>query len=494
MTTTLTRLRLQVVLVAGAALAVAQHAQATIFTVGTGKTFATPEGIRWSEIHAGDTVLIDPGTYPSRLGTGNSMVVNGVVGTAAKPITVEGADAANPPRLDAGILVAGSSQYVWIRDLDVSRNAQSQPYGAVVVQGKSAQILLSGLTVHDSYVGIEFVDTGLGNAVEQSDIYGNAQHGITAGPPSSAFVPDTNHRSSIMANAIHDNGAHGIEITGPDWTVEHNRLADNGAKVHGTSGIHVFSPAGISGSYGCRENLIAYNFVTGQRDLDGTDGNGIQIDDFCDDNEISFNVVWSNAGAGVSVLDGRGNVVRANTSYSNATDQGRAAVHPGVFRGEIILGSMPDLCANPLVPASLCHVAAGRSSDNVVADNLMVSGFAAVPGLFVSDEAVRRNKNVIDQNLYYNRGSATGVELSWDGAAYRSAAGIDAVTGQSNRGGGSLIEKPAFADALDPAAGGLVLAAKPSADGGADLPRAADMAGRQSAVGDAYFGAYYTGP
>jgi uncharacterized Zn-binding protein involved in type VI secretion len=485
---------LRLCLVALTSFVAAPHAQATIFTVGSGQTFATPERIVWSKIHPGDTVLIDPGTYPSLLGTGNSMAVDSVVGTAAKPITVRGSDAANPPKLDAGIVVAGGSQYVQIGDLDVSRDAKTESYGAVVVQGKSAHIVLSGLKVHDSFVGIEFVAAGLGNEVLQSQVYGNVQHGITAGPPDASFVPDANHRSFITDNAVHDNGAHGIEITGPDWAVEHNRLSNNGGSVHGTSGIHLYSPSGVSGTYGCSENLVSYNFVTGQRDVDGTDGNGIQIDDFCDDNEVSFNVVWANAGAGISVLDGKGNVVRANTSYSNATDLGRAKKLPGVFRGEIILGSMADLCANPFVPASECHVAAGRSSGNVVANNIMVSGQSAVPGLFVSDDAVRRNKNVIDQNMYDNLGSGRGVELSWDAAAYDTETSIDAITGQASRGGGSLVGKPAFLDAANPTGGGLELSAKPGADGSAALPAAVDMSGRQAEAGDSYFGAYYTAP
>jgi hypothetical protein len=155
---------------------------------------------------------------------------------------------------------------------------------------------------------------------------------------------------------------------------------------------------------------------------------------------------------------------------------------------------MADLCANPFVPASLCHVAAGRSSGNVVADNLVVSGQAKVPGLFVSDDAVRRNTNLVEQNLYFNRGGANGVELSWDGTAHDSAAAIDAVTGQAERGGGSLVEAPTFAASSDPAGGGLALATKPAADGDSQLAAAPDMSGREAAAGDAYFGAYYTAP
>ncbi len=467
---------------------------ATVFTVGPDKTFATPEQIEWSEVHPGDTVIIFPGTYPSLLGTGNSMVVNGVMGTAAKPITVEASSATNIPKLDAGIVITGGSQYVTLINLDVSRPI-TQQYAAVVVQGKAAHIVLSGLKVHNSFVGVEFTGTGLQNALQQSQVYSNLNHGVTAAPPDTAFVADAGHRSLMTANVIHDNGAHGIEITGSYWTVEHNHLTHNGGSVHGTSGIHVYSTTDVSGPYECNHNVISYNYVTSQQDLDGTDGNGIQVDDFCDYNTMSFNVVWANAGAGISVLDSLGNTVFANTSYSNATDTGRVQKYPGVFRGEIILGSMANLCSNPFVLHSQCQVPAGRSSDNVVQNNLVVSGQIAVPGVFVSPDAVTRNTNYIYQNMYYNLGSGTtGIKLFRNDVPHYTAATIDAATGQSHRGGGSLVETPYFTAAAAPATDGLELSKKPSLDGAIVTPAAPDMRGVLPAAGNSRFGAYYKAP
>jgi hypothetical protein len=476
------------------AAAATPAARATVFTVGPGKTFATPEHIQWNEVHPGDSLVIYPGTYPSLLGTGNSMVVNGVKGTAAKPIIVEASSTTDTPKLDAGIVITGGSEYVTLANLDVSRPV-TQQYAAVVVQGKAANIVLSGLNVHDSFVGVQFTDPGLGNTLQQSQVYGNLRHGVTAAPPDQSFVPDTNHRSFMTANVIHDNGAHGIEITGPYWTVEHNHLTHNGAALHGTSGIHVYSTTDVSGTYGCTYNVISYNYVTGQQDLDGTDGNGIQVDDFCDYNTLSYNVVWANAGAGISVLDAMGNTVLANTSYANATDTGRVQKLPGVFRGEIILGSMANLCSNPFVLPAYCHVAAGRSSDNVVQNNLVVSGQSAVPGIFVSSDAVTRNTNYLYQNMYFNLGSnSTGIELLWDDVAHYTAAAIDATTGQSGRGGGSLVEAPLFTAPAAPATDGLDLSKKPSLDGLLLTPAAADMRGVLPATGDSRFGAYYKAP
>jgi len=469
-------------------------ASATVFTVGADKTFATPEQIDWREVHPGDTVVIFPGTYPSRLGTGNSMVVNGVIGTAAKPITVEASSPTNMPKLNAGIEITGGSQYVTIKNLNVSRPV-TQQYAAVVVQGKAAHIVLSGLEVHNSYVGVQFTETGLQNVLQESQIYDNVQHGVTAAPPNTAFVPNAAHSSLMTGNTIHDNGAHGIEITGPYWNVEHNHLTHNGGAVHGTSGIHVYSTTDVAGTYGCNHNTISYNYVTSQQDLDGTDGNGIQIDDFCDDNSIAFNVVWANAGAGISILDAMGNTVFANTSYKNATDTGRVHKYPGVFRGEIILGAMDDLCSNPDVLPAHCEVPAGRSSDNLVENNLVVSGQSDVPGVFVSSDAVKRNTNYIYENMYHNLGSSTtGIELLWDYVPHYSAATIDEATGQSRRTGHSLVETPDFIAAATPGTDGLALSRKPSLDGAIVTPAAHDIRGVLPEAGDSRFGAYYKTP
>jgi parallel beta-helix repeat protein len=476
------------------AAAASPSAWANTFTVGAGKTFATPDQIQWSEVHPGDTVVIYPGSYSSLSGMGNSLVVSGLKGTAANPITVEGSSATDLPKLDAGIVIAGGSEYVTLKNLDVSRPV-SQTYAAIVVQGKAAHIVLSGLNVHNSFVGVQFTDPGLQNTLQQSQVYGNLRHGVTAAAPDKSFVPDGNHRSFMTGNLIHDNGAHGIEITGPYWTVEHNHVTHNGSAVHGTSGIHVYSTTDVSGTYGCNYNVISYNYVTGQQDLDGTDGNGIQVDDFCDYNTLSYNVVWANAGAGISVLDAMGNTVRANTSYSNATDTGRVQKLPGVFRGEIILGSMTNLCSNPFVLPAYCHVAAGRSSNNVVDNNLVVSGQRDVAGLFVSPDAVKRNTNYIYQNMFFNKGSSTtGIDLLWDDVPHYTAATIDSVTGQSSRGGGSLVEEPYFTAAATPGTDGLYLSKKPSADGRIITPGVADLRGVLPVAGDSRFGAYYKAP
>jgi len=474
------------------AFTVTQPACAATYTVGPGQSFSTPEEIAWNSIHPGDVIVINPGTYPSLLGTGNSMTINGVAGTQAQPITIQGSSSINLPHLNAGISISGGSQYISINNLDVSRNPSTQQYAAVVVQSKSSHILLSGLNVHNSFVGVEFAQAGLGNVLRDSQIYDNVMQGVTPQPADASFSPDVRHRSFVIGNDIHDNGSHGIEITGSFWTIDRNQVTHNGLSTSGTSGIHVYSTTDIGGVAACYGNRISYNYVTTQQDYDGVDGNGIQIDDFCNDNRVAFNVLWANAGAGISVLDSMDNTVVSNTTYSNATDTVRAQTYPGVFRGEIILGSMANLCSNPNVLHGACVVAPGQSSGNAVYDNIIVSGQMVVPGIFVSPDAAVDNTNRVYPNLYYNLGSATsGLQLLWNNAAYNTASAIDVITGQTGQGDGSLIELPDFLNPADIDANGLALIRKPTNAGRVITPPLPDMTGSLPVPGTSYYGAYY---
>lgn len=73
--------------------------------------------------------------------------------------------------------------------------------------------------------------------------------------------------------------------------------------------------------------LIRYNEVQASRDRDTggstADGNGIQVDHFSDDNEVSHNLLWDNDVAGISVLSAARNRVRFNTPRHNQQDPTR---------------------------------------------------------------------------------------------------------------------------------------------------------------------------
>lgn len=464
-------------------------AHATTWTVGSGKNFATPETIDWTKVKPGDTVLIYPGTYGSTKGTGNSMTLNGVVGSASLPITVKAYSTA--PVLSSGINITGSTQYVTIAGLDVTRNALLYKYAAIVVQGNAHDVTLSQLKVHNAYVGIGFSGAGLRNRIEASEVYSSSTNGIGLDAYASTAIPDDANRSVLSGNNIHDNGGHGVEILSSYWRVEKNVVTNNGKRYGGTSGIHLFSRADVPGAVDCDRNVIVYNYVSLQHDTQAADGNGIQIDNFCDYNTVAWNVLWNSDGAGFSLLDGAYNQIYANTSYRNA----RASKSSGVVRGELIFTAYANLCSNPNVDSKYCNVPAGRSSNNVIYDNLTYSDQAAVPAIITNTEFTdpSRNSNAFYPNLYWNSASG-GTMLSWQGKACNTAASIDSVTGLSAQGGGNLVELPKFVNTAAPGKGsdGLRLSAQPSNQGWVINPPQPDMLGTMPSSGIAWYGAYYT--
>jgi hypothetical protein len=471
-------------------LAHSQVARATTYTVGAGQNFTNPSSINWSQIVPGDTLIIYPGTYGDD-GKGNSLTISGVSGTAAAPIKIQAYSTANRPVLTYGIELTNYSKYVYISGMDVSRPASLQAWAAVVVHGQSADTKLTDLKVHNSHVGVSFTQAGARNKIETSEVYSNVHHGITAAP----VAGDTGNRSNISGNYVHDNGGHGIDITGSYWRVERNAVAKNGSGYGGTSGIHVFSAQNPATST-CAYNEIFYNYTYGQYDSSQADGNGIQIDHFCDYNTVAFNVAWSNAGAGISLFVGKGDKIYSNTLRGNATDLNRLS-QPGVWRGEMILGSLENVCANSDTAGtclSWITAQAGRSSDNAIYDNVIVSIQNSVPAINATPDFINpsRNTNNLYPNMYFNTGS--GSDLRWGSQDYYTAAQIDTATNLA--GGGNIVESPYFFDITNPKYGndGLKLTKKPSKEGWVISPQVADMKFALPVTGSSYFGAYYTNP
>jgi len=275
-------------------------------------------------------------------------------------------------------------------------------------------------------------------------------------------------RTLIQDNTVLRSGHHGMEIRGSNYQIEHNTVAYSGLSLAGTSGIHVFSfSAADDAGDG---NLIRYNLTHHNLDSLAHDGNGIQIDQWCDNNVVAFNVSWQNDGAGIIVFDGNGNKVYGNTVGGNGLDPG--GTH--LAWGEIIVNGEGN---------------AGRPANNLVYDNVAVSTSDNVAAIFVDGWAVARGSNRIGPNLLFNTAPG-GLVLRWtETQGYFTAASIDAITGIS----GSLVSLPSFADIVHPELDGLRLTAYPGARGKV-LKDQLDMLGRTPPAGASFFGAYFTAP
>ena len=217
-------------------------------------------------------------------------------------------------------LVLDGARFVILSDLQI---AGAEGAGIVIVHG-AYRNTLRRVKVSQSGLGVLITDgAGPGNVVEWGEFVGNKTHGIAVDRVNAtARLPGI-----VRDNLVRGNGYHGIDIHGSYYRVEHNRVSDNGGGIAGTSGIHVFA-RDRSGGYG-NHNLIRGNIVSGQVETTGRDGNGIQLDTWCDHNEVAFNLVFDNDGAGINLYDASLNVVSNNTMVG---DMRRPELRPSPAR------------------------------------------------------------------------------------------------------------------------------------------------------------------
>ena len=456
---------------------------------------------QWQAVAPGDEVLIHPsGTaegWMSQLGGATVLHIEHAQGTPQAPIVVRGV---GMPKLVHGANVTRSAHVV-LQDLDITEPRRGPDGGgrpALTLQGGAHHVQIvnshlrqaTGSGVNVSADAGAFLRVGPGNRISQ-----NSQHGVAVSAPGfdRAAAP-LSVSSEITGNQITGNGLHGVELSGSYWRVSQNQVLKNGWAQGGTSGIHLFSRTDAPDALDCDRNEVVYNTVAQQTDRTAYDGNGLQVDHFCDHNILAFNVAWLNDGAGISVVAARGNVVAHNTLVSNAQDVNRA--NSPALRAELILASWPDFCWNPHVEAASCRLPAGRASDNLIVSNLMQATQPGVPAMWVNDDAAdpARNRNKFGPNLYGH--VAGGPLLSWATALVRDARGIDRFTQGSADAGVALAETVAFVDAANPMPPhhGLRLQAMPSRVGWGPLSSLPDAAGVWPVMGMAGWGAYYLVP
>jgi parallel beta-helix repeat protein len=419
-------------------------------TLPTGATrVATPAAVGWSSLPAGSVVLITPGTY-----AGVTTIT--AVGTSANPVVVTAYDPTNPPVLTDSVDFQGAA---WVQ---VSYMVVQAPtYAGFIIRLGSNHLTVSDSTVNLGTDGVNITDgAGTGHSILRNTFTGSSIDGIYAEVDS-----DPAERTLIQHNTVARSGVHGIELRASHYQVEYNTVSASGQTSGGASGIHVYSGSASEGSGS--DNWVRYNTSYANLDTIAYDGNGIEIDQWCNGNTVAFNQVWGNDGDGILVYDGSNNIIQNNTAWSNGVDSG----HRRAARDEI----------------GITGTSAATVSGNHVWNNIGVATRTAVSALHIDDDAVAGG-NLIGANLLANTAGAT-VMLWTDSLTEQTAAQIDAVTAIS----GNVVAIPSFANTADPLDGGLKLTALPALPG--LIPTGlADLAGAMPAVGDAFFGAYYTVP
>jgi parallel beta-helix repeat protein len=437
------------------ALPVATGSGVTVL-VGSGGTLpsgatrvATLAAVGWSALPAGSLVLVAPGTY-----TGVTTITT--VGTSANPVVVTAYDPTDPPVLTDSVDFQGAA---WVQVSHVV--VQAPTYAGFIIRLGSNHLTVSDSTVNLGTDGVNITDgAGTGHSILRNTFADSSIDGIYAEVDS-----DPTERTLIQHNSVVRSGVHGIELRASHYQVEYNTVSGSGQTSGGASGIHVYSGSASEGSGA--DNWVRYNSSYANLDTVAYDGNGIEIDQWCNGNTVAFNQVWGNDGDGILVYDGSNNVIQNNTAWSNGVDSG----HIRAARDEI----------------AITGTSAATVNGNHVWNNIGVATRAAVSALHIDDNAVAGG-NLIGANLLAN--TAGGTVMFWtDSLTEQTAAQIDAVTGIS----GNVVATPSFANTADPLAGGLKLTALPALSG--LIPTGlADLAGATPAVGDAFFGAYYTVP
>ncbi len=424
-----------------------------LVVVGTG--IAVPAGalqvarlldVPWSRLPPGSLVRIAPGTYSGPM----TITANG---TAQSPIRILAADRNQRPVILATMDVQNSS-HLRISGLDV----RAPQYSGFVIRQGSHHITVSNNLVTGGQMGISVLQGTsiyiVSNVIDQAVTHGI---GIEANG-----TPDA--QNVISHNTVRRSGYHGMEVRGAYWRIERNDVSLSGQAVPGTSGIHLFSASEAEDSG--HHNVIVYNISHHNVDTELHDGNGIQIDRFCDDNTVAFNLLLNNDGHGINVYEAQNNLVFGNTTRGNSIDPN--GKHGAL--AEIIIGASR---------------ANSRTRGNIVINNIAVSTSAAVPAVYV-DGRTFDQPNTIGPNLLVNTGG--GTVMRWgDDIRVDTPATIDAAT----RTGGNLVETPLFANLDTPLVGGMRLSLPPTGDG-LRLSGVTDFGGAPVQPGYSYFGAYFT--
>jgi len=222
-------------------------------------------------------------------------------------------------------------------------------------------------------------ELGCNNIFSNNDVHNNTYNGFAFDRTDCTVGTE----SIIKNNRVYNNGYHGIELSARYYIVENNIFHDNGQdNTGGASGIHTYSRASdedITQDRGGDHNTIRYNTIYGTKDDVGarTDGNGIQMDMWCDSNTIYNNVVYDNDGAGIILYGASGNKVYNNTMYGNGQDLG---VRFGQFEMTILAAELSGANGNGLL----------HSENNSVVNNI---------GMAVGVETTRFAVSICDQSI-----------------------------------------------------------------------------------------------
>ena len=406
--------------------------------------------VAWDRLAPGDEVQLDRNT-------GTGIVIVTARGAEDKPIVIRAAPGRSPVLNNS--IVFDNAAYVVVEGLTV----ENAPQAAFLLKSHSHHITVRNSVARQSQLGIWIgEDAGRGNRITSNEVYGNATHGIAIDLADATPAEPT----VIAANEVYRNGIHGVEVSGSYYVIEQNRVWENGQKLSGSSGIHLY--AANSSQHTCSHDVIRYNRTFHNLEPANQDGNGIQIDQWCNDNRVYYNLSFENDGAGIMLFDASRNQVTNNTSYGNMRDPSRSHA----YRAELVLASDDVHAVNSTVA-------------NIVENNILVSTRPGTVAAYVSSSAAGRGQ-IIGANLLFN---ATGGDAYfWSGSSGRD---VNTWNRLKNGPDDDVSADPRFVDVTEAVHDGLrATAAKQVFGRGLDVGLQADLTGAPVPAGKPDLGAY----
>ncbi len=317
----------------------------------------------WSSVHfsAGNTYLQKAGT------TYNGTLTVSVQGTNTSPVTI-GAYGTGAAPVVHGTVNFNKAAYTTFSGFTVTGSTSA----GMTIQSGTHNVTISGDTVTGNKgIGIWIGGAaGGGNVIQNSTITLNGSDGIAINDVGSSTA-----ESYITGNNISTNGQHGIELDGNYFTVSGNTTDGNGTATSGCSGIHLYASSTRDG-YG-NYNVITGNVSVGNHDTSALDGNGIELDQWTHNNQVTDNFCYDNDGAGIVLYDASKNVINGNETDDNELDPG----HTHTVRGELVMITSSNL-----------------TSGNTIENNVFLSASTNSQAAFV-DSGSSKGHNTFLSNI-----------------------------------------------------------------------------------------------
>ncbi|CAH0230695.1 right-handed parallel beta-helix repeat-containing protein [Roseomonas sp. CECT 9278] len=368
-------------------------------------------------------VTFEPGTvYLQRGGTTAQGFAVTVDASAQAPILI-GSYGEGQARIEGGVAIDGAA-HVAIDNVDLRGG---QAFG-IAVMGDAEHVTISNSTIHHGLGGI-YVE---GDAMAALTVIGNTIHdNDTMGVWINGALAEADRPAVIAGNTVYRQGESGILVHGSHVLVDANLVVNNGiAGLTGTSGIHVIAMSAEDGTG--RDIVISNNTVAYQREADGFDGHGIQLDTFATGNQVIGNRVFGNDGPGITLYSASGNVVAGNLLEGNAVDPSGTRLGFAA-KAEIFIGNS--------------GVAPGFSTDNLVTDNVVTATTRDTIAITLTAGAEAGGNAVGGNTIHLSEGTAG---FAWSSLRTQDA---DLWNALAEGGGEDLLTgTPAgIAIALDPA-------------------------------------------